>query len=266
MKRARWGACLWLAVCLGQVAAAEVRVRPVEYRADGLTFRGLYAWDEARATRSPGVLVVHEWWGLDEHVRRVAEALAAHGYAALAADLYGEGRHTEHPAEARRFAQAARADPLALERRFRAALAALAAQPATDPERLAAVGYCFGGAVVLDMARAGLPLAGVASFHGALAPGVRARPGQVRARILVLHGGADPLVPPEQVRAFEEEMRELGADYRLLVYPGARHGFTNPRATELGERHHLPLAYDPEADRASFAALLGFLAELWPAP
>ena len=242
-------------------AAATVRGEEIEYRDDGTLLRGYVAYDDALPGPRPGVLVVHEWWGHNDYVRRRARMLAAAGYVALALDMYGEGRQAAHPDDARTFASAVGGDPALARRRFEAALAVLRAHPRTDPRRIAAIGYCFGGGIVLNMARAGADLAAVASFHGSLAPQVPARPGAIRARILVFTGGADPFVPPEQVEAFRKEMDTARADYRVVVYPEARHSFTNPAADEYARRFGLPLAWDPEADRDSWRQLLEFLRE-----
>ena len=205
----------------------------------------------------PAVLVAHEIDGLGPHVRLRAEMLAQIGYVALAADNYGDGGLYEGD-EARAHMDALMADPDVLRRRMQAGLDALAALPEVDPTRLAAIGYCFGGLCVLELARSGADLAGVVSFHGILSTRLPAEPGAVRARILVAHGDKDPLVPRAQVTAFEDEMDAAGADWQLIAYGNARHAFTNPNV--VGRENDV-LAYDPSADRQSWAAMLAFFGD-----
>lgn len=205
------------------------------------------------------VIVVHEWWGLNDYARNRARMLAEAGYTAIAVDMYGHGKVAGHPDNAKAFMTAALAEPEKMNARFNAARELLIKQKGVDSSRIFAMGYCFGGAVVLNQARQGAALAGVASFHGSLGTENPAEKGQVSARILVAHGGADPFVPVEQVSSFVTEMVNAGADFELLNFPQAQHSFTNPEATEKGKAFNLPLAYDAEADKASWSALLDFL-------
>ncbi|MDX1804667.1 MAG: dienelactone hydrolase family protein [Alcanivorax sp.] len=207
----------------------------------------------------PGVIVVHEWWGLNEYARNRARMLAKAGYVALAVDMYGNGKVATHPKDAKSFMTAALAHPDQVNARFDAARALLLRQQQVDPKRLYAIGYCFGGGIVLQQARRGVDLAGVASFHGSLGTNHRAKPGQIKAKVLVATGQADPTVPPAQVKAFVNEMLDAGVDLRLLSFPGVKHSFTNPQADELGQRFSLPLAYNAHADQASWKALLDFI-------
>jgi dienelactone hydrolase len=227
--------------------------------------KGLVAWDDAVSGRRPGVLVVHEWWGHNDYARKRARMLAEAGYVALAVDMFGDGKTAAHPEDAGKFAAEAMADLDAARQRFEAARAVLAARPETDPGKIAAIGYCFGGGVVLQMARLGMDLKAVASFHGSLGARVPAARGAVRAKILVCHGAEDAFVRPEAVQAFREEMDAAGADYRVLVHPGAAHGFSNPDATAKGEEFGLPIAYRKEADEASWQALRELLAAAFAA-
>jgi dienelactone hydrolase len=240
---------------------SSIKTRELDYRQGDTVLHGVVAWDDAVSGKRPGVVVVHEWWGLDQHARNQARRLAEAGYVGFALDLYGKGKIATHPQEAQAFVAEATKDPAVVAARFDAALEQLKQDPHVDPKRIAAIGYCFGGAVALDMARAGADLAAVATFHGALATKTPAQPGQVKAKILVLAGGADPFVPPEQVAAFEAEMRAAGAQFQVVTYPGAKHGFTNPEAATHGMSQ---LAYDADADRQSWAALLKFLNEVFP--
>jgi dienelactone hydrolase len=240
---------------------ANVTTRDVEYRQGDTVLLGLVAWDDALPGKRPGVLVVHEWWGLDEHARSQARRLAEAGYVGFALDMYGKGKVTTHPQEAQAFVAEATKDPAVLAARFNAALEQLKQDPHVDPKRIAVIGYCFGGAVALDMARSGADLAAVVTFHGALATKTPASPGKIKARILVLTGSADPFVPPEQVAAFEAEMKAAGARFQVVSHPGAKHGFTNPAAATHGMSQ---LAYDPEADRQSWAAMLKLFSQVFP--
>lgn len=243
--------------------APDIRGEEVTYRAGGTTLEGYIAWDAAKQGARPGVIVVHEWWGHNEYVRRRARMLAEEGYTALALDMYGDGKEAKHPDDAKKFMMETISNADVAKARFEAAYELLQKHETTDPSKMAAIGYCFGGAVVLHMARAGVDLDGVASFHGNLATEAPAKPGVVKANVLVLHGAADPFVPAEQVEAFKKEMDAAGVDYTFIEYPGAVHAFTNPSATEYGKKFDLPLAYDETADTQSWAELQRFLQDLF---
>jgi dienelactone hydrolase len=237
-------------------AGPDIQTREITYRQNGTSLQGLIAWDANAEGRRPGVLVVHEWWGHNDHARTQARRLAEAGYVGFALDMYGDGRHAMHAEDAQKLMTEATADPAVIVARFNAARAALTADAHVDPERVAAIGYCFGGNVVLSMARAGADLDAVASFHGVLSPLPPAVPGGVKARVLVLHGGSDPFVPAEALAAFRQEMTAAQADVRVVEYPNAKHGFTNPTAAS----YQMPeLAYDAEADRESWEELLTLL-------
>lgn len=240
-------------------AFAAIQSKVVEYSdQDGTNMRGYLAWDDSSETQRPGVLVVHEWWGHNEYARRRARMLAEAGYLAMAIDMYGDGKTADHPEQASAFSTAAMANLPKAEKRFQAAIDALKQHPLLSKNQLAAMGYCFGGSVVLHMARAGTNLKGVASFHGNLDGKIQAKKGQLQPRILVLHGASDPFIPQEKVKAFETEMKNAGADFTLIQYPGASHSFTNPEADDVGKKFNLPLAYNKEADEKSWQALLDF--------
>lgn len=236
-----------------------MKEQAIDYQAGDVTCKGYLVYDEAASGKRPGVIVVHEWWGHNEHARDSARRLAQAGYVALALDMYGEGRTADHPEDAGQMAGELRKNRDLTMRRFRAARDFLARQARVDGSRIAAVGYCFGGTVVLEAARLGADLRGVVSFHGGLGTEQPARPGTIQAEILVLNGADDPFVPPEQVRAFEQEMRDAGASYRVVNYPGALHSFTNPAATAIGRKFDLPLEYHAEADHKSWAEAQAFL-------
>jgi dienelactone hydrolase len=252
-----------LLLCCSSLALAAVQTQEIPYTtADGTRLIGYYAWDDAIQGERPGVLVVHEWWGLNDYAKRRARDLAALGYSALALDMYGEGKNTQHPQDATAFMQAALADPATPRARFQAGLELLKAQPQTDAQRIAAIGYCFGGRVVLDMARQGLPLAAVVSFHGALVTDTPATPGSVKARVLVEHGAADSFITPQQIAAFKAEMDKAGADYRFVELPAAKHGFSNPDA-DAHKGHGLDLGYQKEADERSWADMQALFKEVF---
>lgn len=225
------------------------------YRDGDAELHGLV--ERPSAPNGRAVLVVHEYDGLGENVRRRARMLAEQNYLVLAADLYGEGRTYEGQDAADQM-DALRRDPLALRRRVRAGLDALAALDGADPRRLAAIGYCFGGLCVLELARSGAPVAAVVSFHGLFTTDHPARPGDVAARILACTGAKDPLVPLDHVDAFQREMDAAGADWQLIVYGRALHSFTNRNVAGGADPR---LDYDPSADRQSWAAALLFLDE-----
>jgi len=237
---------------------AKVETREIEYPEGSTPLRGFIAWDANLQGRRPGVLVVHEWWGHNEHARNQAKRLAEAGYVGLALDMYGDGKVTTHPDSAQAFMAQATSDPAVVAARFEAALAQLKQDPQVDPDRIAAIGYCFGGLVVLSMARSGADLDAVASFHGAIPPPAPVDSGKVKARILILTGGADPMVPAEQVETFRKAMEAAGAQVKVVTYPNAKHSFTNPDADRVG----MPgLAYDADVDRQSWEAALELFRE-----
>ncbi len=239
--------------------SAKVEGRTVEYTAEGTTLKGYLAYDQGLREKRPAVLVVHEWWGLNDYARKRADMLAGLGYIALAVDMYGEGKTAMHPDDAKKFSSEMMKNFDVSKARFLAAMEYLKSQPLVDATRIAAIGYCFGGGIVLNMARQGLPLRGVASFHGSLAAVKPAGPGEIKAKVLVLNGADDKFVPAEQIEAFRREMEAAGANYTFINYPGAVHSFTVPEATEMGKRFNMPLAYNEKADKASWKELRKFL-------
>lgn len=231
----------------------------ITYRADSITMQGYLAYDANTEGPRPGVIVVHEWWGHNEHTRNAANKLAEAGYTAFALDMYGDGKQAEHPDDAGAFAGAVMQNFDGAKARFMAALEQLKNHESTNRESIAAIGYCFGGGVVLNMARQGADLDAVATFHGSIGPIEPAQPGVVKARILVMNGADDPFVQPEAIEAFKAEMDSADVDYEFINYPGAVHAFTNPAATQKGEEFDLPLAYNEEVDNKSWNRLLEFL-------
>jgi dienelactone hydrolase len=247
------------------VAAAEPRIlgKAVDYSAQGVVMKGHLAYDESITGKRPGVLVVHEWWGLNDYARKRARMLAELGYTALAVDMYGDGKQAIHPDDAKAFSSELMKNFDVGKARFVAAMEFLKQQASVDPSRIAAIGYCMGGGVVLNMARQGVELKGVASFHGSLTAVKPAQPGVIKAKILVLNGGADKFVTPEQIEAFKQEMKAAGADFQFISYPGALHSFTNPEATELGKKFNMPVAYNAKADKESWDEMKKFLSTIF---
>ena len=249
-----------LLVAGASAAEAEIMNKIVTYEHDGVVLEGYLAWDDALPGPRPGVLVVHQWLGLGDNERRRADMLAGLGYAALAADVYGRGVRPRDTTEAAAQAGKFYGDRPLFRARLAAGLAELKRQTVVDPARTAAVGYCFGGGGVLELARAGADLAGVVSFHGSLDTPLPAAAGGVRAKVLVCHGAVDPYVKPEAVRGFIEEMEAVGVDYQLVMYAGAVHAFTQK---EAGDDPSRGAAYDADADRRSWLAMRNFLTEVF---
>lgn len=255
---------LILAVCfLPLFAHAAVQEEEISYSSGDTTLKGFLAWDDSIQGKRPGVLVVHEWWGHNEYARKRARMLAKLGYTAFAVDMYGDGKLAEHPDDAGKFAGEVKKNMAEAEARFRAALELLQSQPTVDSGKIAAIGYCFGGGIVLEMARRGVDLDGVVSYHGALGTDAPAEKGKVRARVLVFNGADDPFVPPAQVKAFEEEMSDAGVTYMFINYPGVKHSFTVPDANKRGRQFDLPLEYNEKADKDSWARTQKFFDSLF---
>lgn len=241
-------------------ALAEIQTRSIPYEAaDGSKLVAYYAFDDSIKGKRPGIIVVHEWWGLNDYAQRRARELAALGYAALAIDMYGAGKHTEHKAEAMEMMHGATADSTVSMARAKAGLDLLKAQSEVDASKLAAIGYCFGGKIVLDMARQGMPLAGVVSFHGVLATAAPAQKDVIKARVLVLNGDADKFIPASDITAIKQEMKAAGADFTFVGYADAKHAFTSTDADRLGKENGMDIAYNAKADKASWKKMQAFL-------
>jgi dienelactone hydrolase len=254
---------LALAICLPAFAVTKIQGKAVTYKAGDMVMKGYVVFDKNIKGERPGVLIVHEWWGHNEYVRKRARMLAEMGYTALALDMYGHGKQAAHPDDAGKFASAVMKNAVIGEGRFMAALKFLKKQKNVDPERIAAIGYCFGGGVVLHMARQGVDLKGVASFHGSLATEKPAKPGIIKAKILVLNGDADEFTTPEQIKSFKQEMKNAGADFQFISYPEAMHSFTNPDADMYAKKFNMPVGYNANADKKSWAELDKFLTNIF---
>jgi dienelactone hydrolase len=235
------------------MAMAEIRTEEVTYSGGGVEMKGFLAWDDSVEGQRPGILVVHEWWGHNEYPRTRAKMLAELGYTALALDMYGDGKTADHPKDAGSFMTEVIENMESGRSRFEAAHDLLKAHETVDAASTAAIGYCFGGGVVLHMARSGSDLKAVASFHGSLGLANVQGTDQVNTRIAVYNGEADQWTSPEAITAFKTEMESAGAQYDFIQLPGAIHGFSNPGATANGERFGIPLKYNKLADDASWA-------------
>jgi dienelactone hydrolase len=230
-------------------ARAEIKEVPVTYSDGTTTMKGFVVSDDAKTGKRPGIILVHEWWGITPHTHAEAKKFAQQGYTAFIADMFGDAKTADNPKDAGALAGSVMKDPKVMESRFNAARAELAKQASVNPQKIGAVGYCFGGAVVLNMARAGADLAAVAGFHASLGLNTPApAPGTVKAKILILNGADDPFVKKEQYEALKKDFDAAKADYRIIEYPGAVHAFTNPEATALGQKFNLPLKYDAKVD------------------
>ncbi|MCW9023571.1 MAG: dienelactone hydrolase family protein [Gammaproteobacteria bacterium] len=244
-------------------ATAEIQTQEIEYLVGSTKFTGYFAYDDAIKHKRPGILIVHEWWGHNNYARMRTKMLAEAGYTAFALDMYGSGKQADHPDDAKKFMQAVISNMDEARKRFNTAHQILKDHSTVDSEKTAAMGYCFGGGVVLNMARAGADLDAVVSYHGSLGTKTPAKPGEVKAKVRVFNGAADPFVTQEQIDAIKKEMKQAGVDFKLTNYPDAKHSFTNPDADKFGERFKMPLAYDKQADIDSWQQTLTFFRNLF---
>lgn len=243
----------------------QVVTEVVTYHANGEEHVGLIARDAKAKGRRPGILLVHEWWGLNSYARKRAEQLAGLGYVVMAVDMYGEGRTAEHPEDAKAFSSAVMSDWPKAESSFNSALAVLRSRPEVDGDRLAAIGYCFGGGVVLNMALSGAPLKAVVSFHGS--PGIAVEnPEPFAGRVVIQNGEADSLVSQQGLDTLLSTFESLGTRTTLIQYPGAKHAFTNPESDAKAARYDLPLGYDASADAASWQVMLNLFNGVFKSP
>lgn len=243
---------------LAASADAAVQTKTVSYKHGDLECKGFLAWDDAVQGKRPGVLVVHEWWGLDEYARSRATQLAKLGYVAFACDMYGDGKIAEHPDDARKMAGVVRMNVENWRKRAQVSLEVLKAQPQCDNSKLAAIGYCFGGSTALQLAYTGADLKAVATFHAALPTPTPDEAKSLKARVLVCHGGADTFIPEAAIKAFREPLDKAGAKHEFVSYPGVVHSFTVPGA----DARNLPgMKYDKQADEDSWARMTKLFAE-----
>ncbi|MEP7237209.1 MAG: dienelactone hydrolase family protein [Ferruginibacter sp.] len=240
----------------------KLKEENVSYKTDSVTMNGYIVYDENIAGKRPAVLVVPEWWGLNDYAKRRANELAALGYIAMAVDMYGSGQQADNPELAGKLAGAFYQNPAMAKAHFDAALNKLKTYPQVDATKIAGIGYCFGGGMLMNFVRMGEELKGIVSFHGSLM-GTPADKNLLKAKILVLHGDDDKFVTPGEVEAFKKQMDSIHADYTFKSYPGATHAFTNPNATAMGEKFKMPIAYNAAADTASWNEMKVFFTGLF---
>lgn len=270
------GCCISLAACNNNnekkesvnpedakiMAQHAIQTSEVRYNADSVNMIGYVAYDSITNTKKPVVLVVPEWWGLNDYTKSRAKQLAELGYLAMVVDMYGNGTTADNPDQASKLATPFYMNPQMAKKRFDAALAKVKTFPQADTNQVAAIGYCFGGAQVINMAKLGDDLKGVVSFHGNLTV-VPADKNLLKAPILVCHGDDDQFVKPEEVALFKKQMDSIGANYEIKHYAGATHAFTNPNATAMGEKFKMPIAYNAAADSTSWNDMKNFFGKIF---
>lgn len=234
----------------------------VTYATDSTNLKGYIAYDANEESKRPGIIIVHEWWGHNDYVRQRADMLAELGYTAIAVDMYGNGKQANHPDDAGKFAMSVMTNLPEATARFDAAMELLKSHPSVNSEKIGAIGYCFGGSVVLTMANSGADLDAVAVFHSGVQLPVMPND-KLKARILVCNGADDPFVNPESVVAYKTAMDSIGASYEYVAYPGVKHSFTSKEADANGEKFELPLAYDADADKKSWESLQELFSEVF---
>ena len=233
----------------------SIQTENKNYYVDNIDFKGYLAWDDSVSEARPGVLVFPEWWGLNSYIKKRTEQVAELGYLAFGVDMYGVGKTVDNPEEAGLLMNEVLAEKQTIKTRVVGAYNVLKESPLSDSKRIGAIGYCFGGALVLNMARMGMDLRAVVSFHGALDSFFSPSKGDIKAKVLVCHGEADKFISKEAVEQFKSEMDIAGADYEFFSYQGAFHGFSNPVADERGRKFNIPLAYNESADRNSWKSM-----------
>ncbi len=243
---------------LSATASAEIKTKTVDYKDGKTALQGYLAWDDAQEGPRPAVIVVHDWTGVNDHAKASVDKLAKMGYVAFAVDMYGKGIRPSKPEDAGKQATKYKSDRKLMRRRVNAGLTWLVKQKQVDAGKVAAIGYCFGGTTVVELARSGAPVVAVVSFHGGLDSPAPADGKNIKGRVLALHGADDPFVKAEDLAAFESEMRDAGVDWQLVKYGGAVHSFTSPGA---GDDNSKGAAYNEKADRRSWEAMTRFLTE-----
>ncbi len=243
-----------------EVLEQSIAGEEVTYTTESTSMKGYLAYDDSTKEKRPGILVVHEWWGHNDYTRERARMLAELGYTALAVDMYGDGKQANHPDDAGKFSGMVMQNIDEAKARFDSALKLLKSQASVDSTQIAAIGYCFGGSVVLTMANAGEDLDAVAAFHSGVQLPIMPNE-DLKARVLVCNGAADPFVSEESIVAYKTAMDKIGANYTYIAYEGAQHAFTSKEADSLGQKFSLPLAYQEKADKASWEELKSLLNE-----
>ena len=243
-------------------AVTQLKEDNTTYSAGNTNMKGYVVYKDSGQEKRPAVLVVHEWWGLNDYAKMRARQLADLGYVAMAVDMYGDGKTASNPDEAMKLAGPFYKDPQLTKTRLDAAMAKLKTYPEVDTNNIAAIGYCYGGYVVLNAAKLGEPLKGVVTFHGDLS-GVKPDKNVMKAKVLVLHGAADPLVKPQVVDQFKHDMDSAGVPYTFKSYPNAKHAFTNPASDSVENKFHIGIGYNAEADKQSWNDMKDFLHNLF---
>ncbi|MDH4073314.1 MAG: dienelactone hydrolase family protein [Gammaproteobacteria bacterium] len=260
-----WIAGAAVGLLLAGAASAAIKEEAVTYKDGDTVLKGFVVYDDASAAKRPGIIVVPTWWGINKHMHDEARLYASSGYTAFIADMIGEGQSLDNPKEAGPPLMLMRKNPSVMLSRFNAAKGVLSKQMTVDASRIGAAGYSGGGAFALDAVRAGSDLKGVAGFYVGMLPSTLAPAdaGKITSKLLIMNGGADPLVKSDVVDAFKKEMADANVDLRYISYPGARHSYTDPDATEKGKQFNIPFAYDAEATSQSRAEALKFFGEVF---
>ncbi|WP_109301350.1 dienelactone hydrolase family protein [Aquimarina sp. AU474] len=245
---------------IAEESSVTIKREEITYNTDSLSMKGYVSFDENITEKRPGVIVVHEWWGHNDYVRERADMLAELGYVALAVDMYGDGKQASHPDDAGKFAMSVMGNIDSATARFNAALEMLKSHPSVDADKIAAIGYCFGGSVALTMANAGIDLDAVAAFHSGVQLPIMPNE-KLKAKVLVCNGADDPFVSKESVVAYKSAMDSINASYKYIAYENTTHSFTSKAADSLGKKFNLPLAYQKEADEKSWKELQELLKE-----
>jgi len=243
-------------------STAAMKEETITFTADSASLHAFVVYNDSVKGKRPAVLVIPEWWGLNDYPKMRARELARLGYVAMAVDIYGDGKIADNPDSAQALATPFYKHPDKAKARIDAAIAKIRSYDNVDPARIGAIGYCFGGGMLLNTARLGDDLKGIVSFHGSLL-GTPARKDLLRTKLLVCHGNADQFVLPKEVAAFKKQMDSIGAAYTFIGYDSATHAFTNPASTETGKKFNMPIAYNAKADMASWEAMKKFFSELF---
>jgi dienelactone hydrolase len=242
--------------------ASSIKSASVTYMDGTTSMVGFVAYDSSYSTKRPLILIAPEWWGVTDYTKSRAKQLAALGYVAFVVDYYGDGTVATNPSDAIKYATPLYKNAQLAKSHFDAALATAKTYSDVDPTKIGAIGYCFGGAMILNTARLGEDIKGLVTFHGGLA-GVPVDKNLFKAKVLVCHGGDDQFVTPAEVATFKKQMDSIGADYKFIVYPGATHAFSNPAATEIGKKFSMPIAYNEAADKGSWQAMQDFFDKIF---
>jgi len=260
-----WIAGAAVGLLFAGTASAAIKEEAVTYKDGDTVLKGFVVYDDTSAAKRPGIIVVPTWWGVNKHMHAEARMYASEGYTAFIADMIGEGQSPDNPKEAGALMMHMRKSPAAMLSRFNAAKGVLSKQMTVDASKIGAAGYSVGGAFALDAARAGSDLKGVAGFYVGMLPSAltAADTGKITSRILIMNGGADPFIKSDVVDAFKKEMTDANVDLHYISYPGARHSYTDPDATEKGKQFNIPFAYDAEATSQSRAEALKFFGEVF---